>query len=108
MQTQQMVHSTQSTNLADILERVLDKGIVIAGDISIHLADVELLNIRIRLLISSVEKAKEIGISWWETDSYLSPKARKLELEKENEALKKEVKLLKAGRRAKGKTRILH
>ncbi|MEK9133146.1 MAG: gas vesicle protein [Patescibacteria group bacterium] len=108
MSNQHIVTSTNATNLADILERVLDKGIVIAGDISIHLADVELLNIRIRLLISSVEKAKEIGISWWETDSYLSPKARKLEFEKENADLKKEIKLLKAGlpvagRRVKGK-----
>ena len=73
--------STEATNLADILERVLDKGIVIAGDIRIQLADVELLNIKIRLLISSVDKAKEMGINWWEKDSYLSPKAKASELE---------------------------
>ena len=86
--------STDATNLADILERVLDKGIVIAGDIRVQLADVELLNIKIRLLIASVEKAKEIGISWWEQDSYLSPKAKDLELSKENTKLVRRVELL--------------
>ena len=58
-------HSIQSTNLADLLERVLDKGIVIAGDIKIKLVDVELLTLQIRLVICSVDKAKEIGIDWW-------------------------------------------
>ncbi len=58
-------HSVESTNLADLLERVLDKGIVIAGDIKIKLVDVELLTIQIRLVICSVDKAKEIGIDWW-------------------------------------------
>lgn len=96
MERQRITTSTQATNLADILERVLDKGIVIAGDIRIQLADVELLNIKIRLLIASVEKAKEIGISWWEQDSYLSPKARKLELEKENAKLEKRIETLEA------------
>ena len=86
--------STDATNLADILERVLDKGIVIAGDIRIQLADVELLNIKIRLLIASVEKAKEIGITWWERDSYLSPKAQDLELSKENTKLVKRIESL--------------
>ena len=63
MDRQRVQTMSQTTNLADILERVLDKGIVIAGDISIHLADVELLNIKIRLLIASVEKAKELELS---------------------------------------------
>ncbi len=94
MDRQRVQTMSQTTNLADILERVLDKGIVIAGDISIHLADVELLNIRIRLLIASVDKAKEIGISWWEHDSYLSPKAKELELSKENTKLLKRVEAL--------------
>ena len=67
-----MNHPTDATNLADILERVLDKGIVIAGDIRISIADIELISIRIRLLISSVDKAKEMGINWWEQDPYLS------------------------------------
>ena len=59
------------TNLADILERVLDKGIVIAGDIQINLLDVELLTIKLRLLIASVDRAKEMGINWWESDTSL-------------------------------------
>jgi hypothetical protein len=59
------------TNLADILERVLDKGIVIAGDIQINLLDIELLTIKLRLLIASVDKAREMGINWWESDSSL-------------------------------------
>ena len=58
-------------NLADILERVLDKGIVIAGDIQINLLDIELLTIKLRLLIASVDRAREMGINWWETDSSL-------------------------------------
>src|SRR3989440_7199188 len=61
----------QQTNLADILERVLDKGIVIAGDIQINLLDIELLTIKLRLLIASVERAREMGINWWEGDSSL-------------------------------------
>jgi hypothetical protein len=59
------------TNLADILERVLDKGIVIAGDIQINLLDIELLTIKLRLLIASVDRAREMGINWWESDSTL-------------------------------------
>ena len=92
--SEQITHSIQSTNLADILERVLDKGIVIAGDIQIKLADVELLTIKIRLLIASVDKAQQIGINWWERDSYLSPKARDLELSKENTKLIKRIESL--------------
>jgi hypothetical protein len=60
-----MTHSTQTSNLADILERVLDKGIVIAGDIKVKLVDIELLTIQIRLLVASVDKAKEMGMDWW-------------------------------------------
>jgi hypothetical protein len=59
------------TNLADILERVLDKGIVIAGDVQINLLDIELLTIKLRLLIASVDRAREMGINWWETDRSL-------------------------------------
>src|SRR5436853_3535735 len=62
-------------NLADILERVLDKGIVIAGDIQINLLDIELLTIKIRLLVASVDRAREMGINWWETDPTLSVEA---------------------------------
>ena len=68
-------------NLADILERVLDKGIVIAGDIQINLLDIELLTIKLRLLISSVDRAREMGINWWESDPSLSTGAQKLESE---------------------------
>ena len=91
MEQQQMTHAVAATNLADILERVLDKGIVIAGDIRIQIADIDLLTIKIRLMIASVEKAKEMGINWWEQDSFLSTKARQTKLEKENAVLKKKV-----------------
>jgi metallophosphoesterase superfamily enzyme len=91
MEQQQMQHAVAATNLADILERVLDKGVVIAGDIKIQIADIDLLTIKIRLLIASVDKAKEMGIDWWEHDSYLSSKAQQTELEKENAALRKKV-----------------
>jgi len=92
----QITHAIQATNLADILERVLDKGIVIAGDIKIQLADVDLLNIKIRLLVASVDKAMEMGINWWQQDSYLSSKAKKAELEEENKSLKKRLERLEA------------
>jgi hypothetical protein len=65
-------------SLADILERVLDKGIVIAGDIQINLLDIELLTIKLRLVVASVDKAKEMGIDWWETDPMLSADSRRL------------------------------
>jgi len=64
--------SGQPAQLADVLERVLDKGIVIAGDIQIHLLDIELLTVKIRLLIASADKAREMGIDWWQTDPFLS------------------------------------
>ncbi|NDJ61861.1 MAG: gas vesicle protein [Chloroflexi bacterium] len=79
--------ATQGSSLADILERVLDKGIVIAGDITIALADVDLLKIRIRLLIASVDKAEEIGINWWRTDPALSGGAGELDRLREENAL---------------------
>ena len=89
--------SLQATNLADILERVLDKGIVIAGDISISLVDIELLTIRLRLLIASVDKAKEMGIDWWEADPTLSTRAiRATELEQENRVLLERLERLEA------------
>jgi hypothetical protein len=66
-------------NLADILERVLDKGIVVAGDIQINLLDIELLTIKLRLLVASVDRAREMGINWWESDPSLSREARALE-----------------------------
>jgi len=60
-----LTHSTNSTSVADLLERVLDKGIVIAGDIRIKLVDIELLTIQLRLVVCSVDKAREMGIDWW-------------------------------------------
>lgn len=95
MAEQKMMHATEATNLADILERVLDKGIVIAGDIKIQIADVDLLNIKIRLLIASVDKAMEMGINWWQQDSYLSSEAKVGRLEKENKILKNRLERLK-------------
>jgi len=101
MPNPKMMHATDATNLADILERVLDKGIVIAGDIKISIADVDLLNIKIRLLIASVDKAMEMGINWWQQDSYLSSKAKDSEITKENVVLKKRLDRLEAKIKAK-------
>lgn len=72
----ELKHAVNATGLADILERVLDKGIVIAGDIKIQIADIDLLTIKIRLLIASVDKALEMGINWWQEDPNLSVKAK--------------------------------
>ncbi|MBD2329412.1 gas vesicle protein [Alkalinema sp. FACHB-956] len=76
--TKSITTSTQGSTLADVLERVLDKGIVIAGDISVSVAHTELLNIRIRLLISSVDKAREIGVNWWENNPHFSSQTQTL------------------------------
>ncbi|PEQ94174.1 gas vesicle protein [Bacillus sp. AFS006103] len=73
--------SQSSSNLLEVLEKILDKGVVIAGDIKISLADVDLLTIKIRLLIASVDKAREIGMDWWEKDPYYSSKGRLAEKE---------------------------
>lgn len=90
---------SSTSNLADILERVLDKGIVIAGDIQINLLDIELLTIKLRLLVASVDKAKEMGIDWWEHDPALSSRARGGErsLAEENRRLRAEVEALRRG-----------
>jgi hypothetical protein len=82
------VAASQTTNLADLLERVLDKGVVIAGDITLALGQVEILNIKVRLLIASIDKAQEIGIDWWRSDPALSSRARAGQLEQENQVLK--------------------
>ncbi|MFD0824875.1 gas vesicle protein [Neobacillus sp. M.A.Huq-85] len=74
-------HTSQSTNLLEVLEKILDKGVVIAGDIKISLADVDLLTIKIRLLVASVDKAREIGMDWWSNDPYYSSKAKLVEKE---------------------------
>src|SRR5580700_2716897 len=82
----------RSTGLVDVLDRVLDKGLVVAGDIKVSLAEVELLTIRIRLLICSIDKAEQIGLDWWKFDHHLSP--GKQALSAENEELKKQVRSL--------------
>lgn len=75
-------HSVDSTNLADLLERILDKGIVIAGDIRISIVDIELLTIQLRLVICSVDKAKEMGMDWWVNNpSFCSSKAQGKEID---------------------------
>ena len=82
----------RSTGLVDVLDRVLDKGLVVAGDIKVSLAEVELLTIRIRLLICSIDKAEQIGLDWWKFDHHLSP--GKQALSAENEELRKEIRAL--------------
>lgn len=86
----------QSTNLGDILERVLDKGLVIAGDIQVNLLDIELLTIKVRLVIASLETAREVGINWWENDPWLTGKSSDLELE--NQKLKEKIAVLESDR----------
>ncbi|MEB3211527.1 MAG: gas vesicle protein [Leptolyngbyaceae bacterium] len=93
--------ATQGSTLADVLERVLDKGIVIAGDISVSVGSTELLSIRIRLLISSVDKAREIGINWWESDPYLNSQSQQMleanqNLQARIESLESELRSLRA------------
>lgn len=79
----QVAGAASSDGLADVLERILDKGIVIAGDVSISLVGIELLTIRLRLLIATVDKAKEMGINWWESDPRLSADHDRLKHENE-------------------------
>lgn len=90
----QITHSTSGSSLGEILEKVLDKGVVIAGDISVSIADVELLTIKIRLVIASIDKAVEMGIDWWKNDAYLSTKASKEAEESEVKKLEQENKAL--------------
>ena len=85
----------QPANLADILERVLDKGIIIAGDIRVNLLDIELLTIKIRLLIVSVDKAQEMGIDWWRNDPMLTTSEQGLA--DENRKLRERLEELEAG-----------
>ena len=85
----------QPANLADILERVLDKGIIIAGDIRVNLLDIELLTVKIRLLVVSVDKAQEMGIDWWRYDPMLSTSEQGLA--DENRRLRERVEELEGG-----------
>ncbi|GHO49120.1 putative gas vesicle protein GvpJ 1 [Ktedonospora formicarum] len=80
----EQMSSVQTANLADLLDRILDKGVVIVGDIKINLIDVELLTIKIRLLVASVDKAKSIGIDWWEHDPFITSGKNKTRLAAKN------------------------
>jgi len=82
----------QASGLVDVLDRVLDKGLVIAGDIKVSLAEVELLTIRIRLIVCSIDKAEQIGLDWWRYDQHLAPGRHQAEAEKEQ--LRDQVRLL--------------
>src|ERR1700749_1060957 len=83
----------QASGLVDVLDRVLDKGLVLAGDIKVSLAEVELLTIRIRLLVCSLDKAQEIGLDWWRYDRDLSPGAQRAALP-EDEAMRAQIEAL--------------
>ena len=83
---------TGGDRLADILERVLDKGIVVAGDVTVSLVGIELLNIKVRLIIATVDRAREIGINWWEADPMLTTRSSELSIE--NQQLKKRLAAL--------------
>ena len=85
---------SSSTGLVDVLDRVLDKGLVIAGDIKVSLAEVELLTIRIRLIVCSLDKAQQIGLDWWKYDRHLAPGHIGPSLE--NDELRKKIRLLEA------------
>ena len=96
----------QTANLADILERVLDKGLVIAGDIRVNLLDIELLTIKLRLVIASLDTARQVGINWWESDPWLNAQAAdraveksrdQQELEDENRQLRSRIEVLESG-----------
>jgi hypothetical protein len=82
----------RASGLVDVLDRVLDKGLVVAGDIKVSLAEVELLTIRIRLIVCSIDKAEQIGLDWWRYDTHLAPGRDRLAAE--NEALKKQIRSL--------------
>jgi hypothetical protein len=82
----------RSTGLVDLLDRVLDKGLLVAGDIKVSLAEVELLTIRIRLIVCSIDKAQEIGLDWWRHDPHFAPGRRAITAE--NEALRRQVRAL--------------
>jgi len=93
-----------STGLVDVLDRVLDKGLLIAGDIRVSLAEVELLTIRIRLIVCSIDKAQEIGMDWWRTDPHFSgasqvgrPLAENRELKRHIRALERRIEALSGG-----------
>jgi hypothetical protein len=83
----------RSSGLVDVLDRVLDKGLVVAGDIKVSLAEVELLTIRIRLILCSIDKAEEVGLDWWKHDRHFAPQRS---LSAENAALRRQLAALEA------------
>jgi hypothetical protein len=89
--------SRSSDSLADILERVLDKGVVIAGDIQVNILDIELLTLKVRLLIASVDTARDMGIDWWSSDPFLTGNSR---LEEENRELRERIEQMEDRLRA--------
>ena len=96
------IEQRQPQGLVDILDKILDKGLVVAGDVKVSLANVELLTIQLRLVICSVDKAEAIGINWWRSDRFFSADARALTDAKEIEALKTRVNELEQQLNARG------
>jgi hypothetical protein len=96
MRTDLQTPGQRGTGLVDVLDRVLDKGLVVAGDIKVSLAEVELLTIRIRLLVCSIDKAQEIGLDWWRYDAHLAPGRRALAAESENTELRRQIARLES------------
>jgi len=96
-------HAPNSMSLAELLERVLDKGIVIAGDVEVRLLDIELLTLKLRLLIASADTAKSMGIDWWEYDPALSSLAQDRQLAKENRELRERLERLERAIEEKGR-----
>lgn len=92
MRNEALQSNGRSAGLVDVLDRVLDKGLVIAGDVKVSLAEVELLTIRIRLIVCSLDKAQEVGLDWWRYDPHLAP-GKSVALA-ENAALKEQVRAL--------------
>jgi hypothetical protein len=101
MASELQIGRQQASGLVDVLDRVLDKGLVIAGDIKVSLAEVELLTVRIRLIVCSIDKAQEIGLDWWRYDHHLAPGRNQSEIE--NDRLREQVRLLE--RRVESLTR---
>lgn len=108
LQPPSALNNRHVSGLVDVLDRVLDKGLAIAGDIKISLAEVELITIRIRLIVCSIDKAQEIGLDWWKYDPHFAPGKRALpeeteELRKQLAALQNKVEALSADRQAAGR-----
>ena len=103
---------TRAHGLVDVLDRILDKGLVIAGDIKVNLANVELLTIQVRLIVCSIDKAEQIGLNWWKYDAALSGGANTARLELENRdlrerllALEQRLERLDAGQSGRGESK---